>query len=249
MPRRKAAAHWVPVADLIPWEDNPRDNRNAVVPVAELIERFGWLGTVVRHQESGKLIAGHTRRLAALYLLQWKMVVIEDPLTKAPVVTWVERPDDEPWTLDDAPGPGMIPCRDRSLPDAQARAAAIADNKSNEIALWDEAGLRTQIEVLKTEIPDFTPGVIGFDVEGLDTLFDVASSSPSSSGSSSGNDDGLITFRFGEYTGKVDPKVYAAFVKEHDRIAAETGAVVLSDVLRLLLSSPAPGKPLEAAKP
>ena len=50
--------------ELIPYENNPRNNNNAVNAVAASIEKFGFKVPIVI-DESGVIIAGHTRLQAA----------------------------------------------------------------------------------------------------------------------------------------------------------------------------------------
>ena len=62
---RKAAAIWLPIADLVPWDSNPRKNAAAVGKVAESIERFGFGAPLLARAEDRQIISGHTRLLAA----------------------------------------------------------------------------------------------------------------------------------------------------------------------------------------
>ena len=72
MPTRKgkpeSAAQWVPMADLVAWDANPRINEHAVADVAASIKRFGFASPIIAREESGEIIAGHTRYKAALSL-------------------------------------------------------------------------------------------------------------------------------------------------------------------------------------
>jgi hypothetical protein len=40
--KQEAAAVWMPIGDLTPWADNPRDNAAAIPEVAKSIKRFGF---------------------------------------------------------------------------------------------------------------------------------------------------------------------------------------------------------------
>jgi len=64
------AAEWIPTKDLVPWQDNPRENDHAVPEVARSIERFGFAAPIVarRTAEGLEIIAGHTRHKAAVSL-------------------------------------------------------------------------------------------------------------------------------------------------------------------------------------
>jgi ParB/RepB/Spo0J family partition protein len=50
--------------DLVPYENNPRDNSDAVAKVAASIKEFGFKNPIVI-SEDRVIIAGHTRLLAA----------------------------------------------------------------------------------------------------------------------------------------------------------------------------------------
>lgn len=67
------------VDDLIPYENNPRRNENAVDAVAESIRQFGWQVPVVVDKDN-VIAAGHTRILAAkrLGIKEVPCVVAED---------------------------------------------------------------------------------------------------------------------------------------------------------------------------
>lgn len=66
----EAAAVWMPIGDLTPWADNPRDNAAAVPEVAKSITRFGFASPIIARPIEGgfEIIAGHTRHQAALSL-------------------------------------------------------------------------------------------------------------------------------------------------------------------------------------
>ena len=69
--KQEAAAVWMPIGDLTPWADNPRDNAAAIPEVAKSIKRFGFASPIIaRPIEAGgfEIIAGHTRHQAALSL-------------------------------------------------------------------------------------------------------------------------------------------------------------------------------------
>ena len=52
------------VGDLIPYENNPRNNENAVEAVAGSIREFGFKNPIIVDQNN-VIVAGHTRLLAA----------------------------------------------------------------------------------------------------------------------------------------------------------------------------------------
>lgn len=63
------------------YENNPRDNHNAIDKVAESIKQFGWLQPIVV-DIGGVILAGHTRYLAAKKLgLKTIPTLVETNLT------------------------------------------------------------------------------------------------------------------------------------------------------------------------
>ena len=66
--KQEAAAVWMPIGDLTPWVDNPRDNAAAIPEVAKSIKRFGFASPIIARPIDGggyEIIAGHTRHQAA----------------------------------------------------------------------------------------------------------------------------------------------------------------------------------------
>lgn len=73
------------IDDIKPYENNPRDNDNAVDAVANSIKEFGWQQPIVVDSE-GVIIAGHTRYKAAQKLgLKTVPVVIAKDLSEEQV--------------------------------------------------------------------------------------------------------------------------------------------------------------------
>lgn len=69
------------IDEIKPYENNPRDNDDAVDAVANSIKEFGWQQPIVVDNE-GVIIAGHTRYKAAEKLgLKHVPVVVADNLT------------------------------------------------------------------------------------------------------------------------------------------------------------------------
>lgn len=68
--------------ELQEYENNPRNNENAVAAVAASIEKFGWKQPIVI-DAAGVIVAGHTRAKAAAQLGQQVVpCVIADDLTE-----------------------------------------------------------------------------------------------------------------------------------------------------------------------
>jgi DNA modification methylase len=124
------------IADIAPYEHNPRRNDQAVDAVAESIREFGFRQPIVV-DEQGVIIVGHTRYKAALKL----------GLQKVPV--HVAR--------------GLTP--------TQVKAYRIADNKSADLAEWDETLLIRELGELQEF--DFDLGLLGFSKDELNVLLDT----------------------------------------------------------------------------
>lgn len=120
--------------DLIPYENNPRNNENAVDAVAESIKEFGFKIPIVISSDK-VVLAGHTRIKAAKKLgLKEVPCIIADDLT-----------------------------------DEQIRAFRLADNKSAEIATWDEEKLEQEL----AQIMDIDMSLFGFNGEETDFADEV----------------------------------------------------------------------------
>lgn len=75
-------------AELIPYENNPRYNDNAVPAVAASIKEFGFKVPIII-DKNGVIVAGHTRHKAALQLkLQKVPCIIADDLTDRELAEW-----------------------------------------------------------------------------------------------------------------------------------------------------------------
>ncbi|HAW81523.1 MAG TPA: chromosome partitioning protein ParB, partial [Balneola sp.] len=55
----------IKIEEILPYDQNPRDNSSAVEKVADSIKEFGWQQPIVVDEEK-IILAGHTRHLAAL---------------------------------------------------------------------------------------------------------------------------------------------------------------------------------------
>lgn len=116
----KEAAEWVPLASLIPNEKNPRKNDRTVPVVASSIRRFGWGSVIVARRENRQIIAGHTRRRAALLLAQqWAKASSR------------ERKQWHPEAVRTATT-GDVPVRWKDLDAHDAALLLVADNKIGE---------------------------------------------------------------------------------------------------------------------
>lgn len=145
----RPAAVWADIATINPWPENPRDNDNAVEPVADSIMRFGYGRTFVgwRSASERMLIVGHTARKAVLLNLK-------------------RYPGRTP---PGAPAPHLIPVRWRDTwTDAEARGYAIADNQLATLAGWMDVELARQLRELEADGIDH--GLLGWADTSLDSL-------------------------------------------------------------------------------
>lgn len=114
------------ITDVVPYDNNPRNNDDAVEATANSIKEFGWQQPIVV-DKNNVIIVGHTRLRAAKKLkLEYVPVTIAENLT-----------------------------------DEQVKAYRLIDNKTGELADWDEDLLASELEELKYlnfDMPEF-----GFD--------------------------------------------------------------------------------------
>lgn len=146
-----AAATWVAVDSLVPWARNPRKNDGAVPVVGASILRLGFGSPIVARTANREIIAGHTRALAIRWC-ETHAVDAEDGRIRK------RTAEDGPFMVEGAPGPGMVPVRFLDIDEARAHALALADNKTGEIAEWDDEALAGILRDLQSQ---------EFDVSGL----------------------------------------------------------------------------------
>ena len=58
----------ISIHKLVPWKKNPRNNKHAIKKVAKSIQRFGFSSPIIVRAQDMRIIAGHTRYEAAVYL-------------------------------------------------------------------------------------------------------------------------------------------------------------------------------------
>lgn len=137
----EAAAVWVDIKDLKPWDRNPRKNDKAIAKVAASMKRFGWGAPILARTADREIIAGHTRILAAESL----------GMTRVPV-----------RFLDLDPAEAhLLALADNKLNeiaewDTAAVAAILSEYGLDDAALagWDSA----ELDKMAVDIPDFLPG-------------------------------------------------------------------------------------------
>ena len=141
-----AAAIWVHVDSLQPWDRNPviHDDEQ-VADLEALIAATVWTAPIVARTSDHRVIAGHGRRLAALRAIA----------------------ADAAWRLADAPAPGMVPVRLVDVDDATAVRLTLADNALTKAAPWDDSELADLLRALGDDAVG-----IGFDADDLAALLD-----------------------------------------------------------------------------
>lgn len=147
---------FIDLTELMPYDRNPRDNAEAVGPLARSIHDFGFQVPIVL-DDSNIIVAGHTRLKACLKLME------EDDCG-----LWGEAPAgaDPDRYQNLAP---KVPCiRASNLSPDEICAFRLVDNKTAELSEWDFGLLRDEREVLANagfelepygfqNMPEFTP--------------------------------------------------------------------------------------------
>jgi hypothetical protein len=127
------------------------------------------------------------------------------------------------------------------LKGSEATAYAIADNRSSELAEWDETGLAEQLRALQSE--KFDLDAVGYSGNEIDDLIDkLASETIADSAAETDfadfDDaavDGFVAFKLGDYSGKVGKVVYDSFVAAYKAKQIDSAEPMLDDVLRAWL--------------
>ncbi len=121
-----AAAVWLPLDALRPWEKNPRKNDGKPTEkVMASVRRWGFVAPIVIWTSANRMVAGHTR-LKAL-----RALVAADPS----------------FTPKGAPGPGLARVVFHEFEsEVEANLYALADNKLGELAAWDDDAVEGILE-------------------------------------------------------------------------------------------------------
>jgi len=154
-----AAAEWVSADGLTPWAGNPRQNDGEPVrKVAESIRRFGW-GSVILAREHGEVVAGHTRLKAVEYLRTlWESLTPDERIGwHTDAVRSVETNE--------------VPVRFGAWSEDEAHALALADNRLNEMAVWDAPLLNAVLAQLDPEDVEIA-GWTGTDLDRIAGAFE-----------------------------------------------------------------------------
>lgn len=140
------------------WAGNPRKNADVVAAVAESVKRFGWGAVILAREENGEMVAGHTRFAAAeLLRAQWPMLADDARAKWKPDAVRVAET-------------GEVPVRFGSWSEQEAHALALADNKLNELAAWDEtkvAGVLAELSFNDAKLTGFDLGKMVDSIRGV----------------------------------------------------------------------------------
>lgn len=117
--KNKKEFEFVHINKLLPYEKNPRKNKNAIRKVANSIKLNGFAAPIVANYNY-EVLAGHTR-LSAVKLLQ--------------------KEEDQDYS--------MVPVRFVDLYGEQAKLYRIQDNRLGEFSEWDDDLLAEQLDELQ----------------------------------------------------------------------------------------------------
>lgn len=152
----EVAAVWASMERLHPWDANPRKNADAVRGVVDSIKRFGWGNIILAREANGEMVAGHTRFAAA-----------EELIAAWPSATAKQRAKWHPDAVRTAEH-RVVPVRFGTWSEPEAHLLAIADNKLNEKAEWDN-------DAVAAILSNYSLGdaqATGFETVELDRMFE-----------------------------------------------------------------------------
>ena len=143
------AADWVPVADLVAWDKNPKPHgQENIKEIARSIRRFDFGAPIVAWRSKRQVVAGHGRLLGAALLVR------EDPGR---------------LLATDAPGPGLVPVRwVEFASDTEAAAYALADNRLTEVNPMTDTAVANILREIEAEGGDIN--VPGYSEDDLSAL-------------------------------------------------------------------------------
>jgi hypothetical protein len=145
----RVAASYEDIDTLVLWDKNPRTNQ-PIERVAASIERFGFGSAVLARRSNRQVVAGHTR-IKALRHLQTVIGYWDEP-RRAALAARLECPTADVEQL--RAWLGVAPVRFLELSADEAAALALADNKLNELAEWDDEGVAAVLaQLAEVQIP------------------------------------------------------------------------------------------------
>jgi len=125
-----------------------------------------------------------------------------------------------------------VPVKWSDLEPGEAEAYALADNRLSEEAEWDTTALGKLLLELDGGGIDVTG--LGFSDEDLEQLLHVSTGEASAEGPRDPFDVGsvdVIDFKFGDFTAKVERRVYDAFKSKLAELKTTSESPLISDVL------------------
>jgi len=159
----KLEIEYIPIAEIVPYKNNPRKNDKAVEVVAKSIKEFGFKNPIILDKKN-EIVCGHTRLKAIpkakeLILEELKVQRIEldnakinKPERIEDINNVIEQLENNLAGIQEVP---VIWVDD--LTDEQIKAFRIMDNKSIEYARWDFDLLKEEFESMTNlEFTGFT---------------------------------------------------------------------------------------------
>lgn len=161
-----------PAGDLVPYARNARTHSDAqVAQIMASIVEFGFVGAIIADEKG--IVAGHGRVMAA------RKLYAAGHTLKAPNGTPIPK--------------GCVPWVDcTGWTEAQRKAFVIWDNRSAELAGWNNDLLRIEFDDLKAL--DFNLDLTGFDGKALGAIMkgDTAEDAPADAEAEDANDESRI---------------------------------------------------------
>jgi hypothetical protein len=142
---------YLPLEDIPEALRNPREHQS-LAGVVKSIRRFGFTSPLLVDERTGRLVAGHGRRLALMQMQQDG----DDP------PEGVQQDEGGRWLA-----PVITGWASRS--DAEAEALIVADNRLTELGGWDSRVLTELLEELLDTSPDLLEAT-GYDVDDVDRM-------------------------------------------------------------------------------
>lgn len=209
---------YLPIDEIESALDNPKNHDEALID--ELIDEHGFMEPAVLDERTGRLVSGHGRRdkLRNDHEMGQEppegIIVLADGRWAMPVTRgWSSRDDDH------------------------AHAAGLGINQATIAGGFDDRALASTL----TKIAESPTGLVGtgFDDSALGDLLDKLAKLDEPAKDSPFDDFGnngpevipLVSFRFGDYSGKVNRPLYERFVERFEAEREGGDAAMLDDVL------------------
>lgn len=148
----------VHVDDIEPYEDNPRDHSESIDDLKDSIKKFGFRVPIVV-DEDNVIVAGHGRRKAVIEL--------EGELDDIIGQYEEEGNDEMVENLKMVNNGKMTAVRAEDLSEEQVKKFRIADNRVQELSVWDNEKLQFEIREMDAD------EIVGYDDEELEEVFNV----------------------------------------------------------------------------